>query len=94
MAPDQHETTWPSEAIEATMQGGWLHFYDPNGDRAAIPLDDQYGYLEGSGRPIWHAERNEDGTVTVTPSIHHVGHWHSPNPVTFRLVSELKDPKR
>jgi hypothetical protein len=92
---DRAETAWPSGPVEATMQGGWLHFYDPNGERAAVPLDSHYVYIDGSDRPIWHADGpDENGIVTVTPSIHHVGHWHSPNPVTFRLVAELKDPRR
>lgn len=38
---------------------------------------------------VWHVTENGDGTVTVSPSIHFIGHFHSPNPVRFRLVESL-----
>lgn len=40
---------------------------------------------------VWKISENGDGTVTVRPSVHFVGHFHSPNPVVFRLVTQLAD---
>lgn len=42
------------------------------------------------GRNVWRAVVSEDGkTVTTTPSIHYVDHFHSPFTTTFELVDEL-----
>ena len=38
---------------------------------------------------IWKITENADGTVTVQPSIHFIGHFHSPNPVKFKLVEKI-----
>lgn len=41
---------------------------------------------------IWQIRIHEDaGYVTVRPSIHFIDHFHSPNPVSFRLVEKLDD---
>lgn len=40
---------------------------------------------------VWQVTDNGDGTVTVRPSVHFVGHFHSPNPVMFRLVDTLPE---
>lgn len=76
---------WPATPPEAKRDTDWLHFYGPDGQRAAVPI---------TGPKAWGITDNGDGTVTVAPSIHLVGSWHSPNPVTFRLVADLVDPRR
>ena len=35
---------------------------------------------------VWHIDIAGD-IVTILPSIHYIGHFHSPNPVQFRLSS-------
>lgn len=85
MVDETEYPPWPSELLEAKLEGGWLHFYDPNGERAAVPI-----YPTPKG---WNA-KVVDSTITVSPSIHQIGHWHTPNPVIFKLVDELKDPKK
>ena len=40
---------------------------------------------------VWRIVENGDGTVTVSPSVHFVGHFHSPRPVRFRIVESLGD---
>lgn len=90
--PPPARLDWSSNTL------GHLHFYDPHGERAAVPVTRGPSYERPSnnglwGSPVWHID--EDGEiVTVSPSVHFVGHWHSPNPVQFRLVEELDDPKR
>jgi hypothetical protein len=86
---------WPSEPLPAKRDTDWLHFYGPDGERGAIPITVE-GCRQGGQRSLqpWAIVDNGDGTATVSPSIHQVGSWHSPNPVTFRLVGELPDPKR
>jgi hypothetical protein len=87
------EISWPSEPLEARIKGGYLHFYAPDGERAVVKLDTVFVNLGNDD--VWHAEFTEDKKfIKVTPSIHYVDHWHSPNPVVFKLVDELKDPKK
>jgi len=79
------EVVWPSEILEARLDKSWLHFYGPDGERAAVPTE---------GPNKWNLELSKcGGYVRISPSIHNVGYWHSPNPVIFKLVKELKDPK-
>lgn len=94
------EVPWFSEPPQAMLKWsdglGHLHFYDPNGKKAVIPVTHGETYVrrttDGSpGSPIWHIEVDGD-TATVSPSVHFVGYWHSPNPVQFKLVEELDDP--
>jgi hypothetical protein len=40
---------------------------------------------------IWKFTDNGDGTATVRPSVHLIGHFHSPSPVIFRLVDALPE---
>lgn len=106
--PAGEETPWPSEPPEAHLVWmddvhrwgdqdvdgiGYLHWYDVHGDRAAVPVTRSASVsdLGGLGH-VWHVEEPGDGTVVVSPSIHFIGFWHSPNPVTFRLVDELTEP--
>jgi hypothetical protein len=99
---EQNEVPWFSEPPEAKLarkgckEGdviyGWLHFIDPQGNRAAVPvtLGEQttMEFDGGPGSPIWHIDIDGD-VATVSPSIHYVGAWHSPNPVQFKLVKEI-----
>lgn len=92
MTDEADYPAWPSEPIPATLGPDWLHFYGPDGERAAVPISPAGGQQAGNGLP-WACQDNGDGTVTVSPSIHAIGRWHSPNPAVFRLVDELVDPK-
>ena len=40
---------------------------------------------------VWHYDISGD-KITISPSIHFINHFHSPNPVTFQLVEELNFP--
>lgn len=42
-------------------------------------------HTQNADEHIWHIEVNE-GIATVSPSIHFIGHFHSPNPVQFRII--------
>lgn len=95
---------WPAELLPAHvawLDGGaphdrfaeaWLHFIAPDGQRAAIPVTP--GNAESkANQPVWHIDVDEaNQRVTVSPSIHLQGYWHSGNPVTFELVDELPSP--
>lgn len=79
---------------EGDVIHGWLHFFDPNGNRAAVPVTlgphTEYKPADNlRGSPIWHVDIADD-IATVSPSVHYVGFWHSPNPVQFRLVDDLE----
>lgn len=93
------EVPWFAGPPDATLAWsepgvlGHLHFVDPNGERTAIPVTEgsqtRFQTDDGTGgSPIWHVDVAGD-SVTVSPSIHYVGRWHSPNPVRFRLVDSL-----
>lgn len=93
--PDEHEeVTWPLGAYPAwlTMDEdgyeGFLHFNNPkNGDREAIRVTLGVSYSRSNHWHVWHIEHR--GTeLIVSPSIHFLGYFHSPNPVTFRLISK------
>jgi hypothetical protein len=63
---------------------GHLHFVDPQGNNAVVHV------TNGSTRAekhynVWHIDVQGD-IATVSPSVHYVGCWHTPNPVLFRLV--------
>lgn len=81
----------PAHLIE-TDDGAWLHFIDPTGNRAAIPVTrgDDMAESATQDRPVWHIDTDGDRAI-VTPSVHFVGFWHSPKPVSFLLVDELAD---
>jgi hypothetical protein len=82
--PDAH-LAWPERSSE-----GYLHFYGPDGERAVIPVTEGPSREAPQRGPVWHIEV-ADGVATVSPSVHFVGHWHSPNPVQFRLVEATPD---
>lgn len=101
------EVPWPREPVEAKLswqrgatrdegsEEGFLHFYGPDGKRAVVPITrephSQY-IFQGRTFNIWHIE--VDGEIaTVSPSVHYLGSWHSPNPVRFRLVDEIQQPE-
>lgn len=93
------EVAWFSEPPEATLRWsvadeiGHLKFIDPNGEVAIIPVTRGETHVRRSsddrpGSPIWHIETQDD-VATVSPSVHFIGKWHSPNPVQFKLMEEL-----
>lgn len=83
--------TTPPEAWLAWSEQdvlGHLWFLDPNGERAIVPVTK--GQTQGPPEQsfnIWHIEI-EGNLATVSPSIHYIGKWHSPNPVQFVLVDK------
>lgn len=90
---EREEVAWFSSPPNAMLKGDneikYLHFIDPRGDRAVIPVTSgSSDEASSSSRNVWHFEM-QDQTVTVSPSIYFIGKWHSPNPVTFILVDEL-----
>ena len=93
---DGIEAPWFSEPPEAalywsTPELGHLHFVDPQGNRAVVPVTRGKDYKdERLSMNVWHIDVAEGSDVaTVSPSVHYVGFWHSPNPVVFKLVKSL-----
>lgn len=98
------EAPWfnkPPEAViaregfeEGDVIYGFLHFIDPQDQKAAIPVTlGDHGELtsdSGPSSPIWHIDLPTEGTdiATVSPSVHFIGHWHSPNPVQFKIIDK------
>lgn len=91
--PSKTEAPWPAEPMPADLywspdsDRGWLHFTDPRGDYAVVPVSVAEPVSTGTGLGnVWKIELPEgDGIATVSPSIHWVGAWHSPNPVRFLI---------
>lgn len=89
------EIPWFTEPPDAKLARGnhidddlaYLHFIGPDGERAVIWVTEGET-TQRHGQNVWHIEVAGD-VATVSPSVHFVGHWHSPNPVKFRLVEEL-----
>ncbi len=90
------ETPWPNDKqfdakiiwenhIDEDL--GFLHFQAPDGSKAVIWVTEG-PTCQRHGQNVWHVDVSGD-QVTVSPSIHFIDHFHSPNPVTFRLVDEL-----
>ncbi len=92
------EVPWFSEPPEATIRWvqeptlGHLWFIDPKGRKATVPVTKGETYTIGGkvGMHVWHIDIDGD-TATVSPSIHYVGWWHSPNPVVLKLVDRLPE---
>lgn len=90
------EVPWPPEPVEAKLQWtegeaiGDLLFIGPDGCFAGIPVTwgDSDAATKQAGTNVWHIEVAGD-IATVSPSIHFINHYHSPNPVKFKLVKEL-----
>lgn len=105
MSDEPTEAPWYRSARPATLSWqddtyAVLKFLAPdNGDLCRIAVSK--GPSEGpnmtvpEGNPrypgwVWHIDVDEDGsTATVSPSIWFHGHFHSTNPVSFRLVDTL-----
>jgi hypothetical protein len=97
----QTEVPWFTSPPEATLNWtdrpklGHIKFRDPNGEIAVFHVTEGETYdlhTKPPGKyrtPVWHIEVNGD-IATVSPSVHFVGRWHSPNPVQFKLVEEVK----
>lgn len=101
---EERYTPWPSEPLPAKVlwladlgveadpnhAEGHLHFIDPDGRRASIPVTrgDHNAVTASSGGPVWGITVG-DATAVTEPSVHFEGHWHSPYTTTWRLVDEL-----
>lgn len=88
------EVPWPVEQLEARFMGDdidptYLHFKTPKGNAASILVTSGETHQQSDGRNVWHYDLG-DGTITVSPSVHFVDEWHSPNPVTFKLVDKFQ----
>lgn len=85
------EVPWPTEEnqpcwMTRTDHGRYwyLWFRNPRtGGRSIIPVAES-GSWERDEEPVWHAEV-VGKLIKVSPSIHALGDFHSPNPVYFRL---------
>jgi hypothetical protein len=89
------ETPWFTTEVKATLKWsdyhiGSLRFIDPEGHPARISVTHGPSYSTDAEH-VWHIEENADGTVTVSPSVHFIGHFHTGNPVVFRLVGALDE---
>lgn len=82
------EVPWPDAPVDAHLDwdgaDGWLHFVDPHGNRAAVPVTSGPSVQEFNSP--WHLDLCPDDLAIVSPSIHHVGFFHTPNPCRFRIV--------
>jgi hypothetical protein len=93
---EDREVPWFTEPPPAKLEPGtepeiqWLHFIDPQGHHAVVYVTTGQRMVDRRGENVWHIEV-ADEVATVSPSIHFLGYWHSPNPVTFRLVDSLSE---
>jgi hypothetical protein len=67
---------------------GYLHFIDPDGNKQVVWVTEGETTQTPAGRNVWHIQVNGDLAI-VSPSIHYVGVFHTPNPVHFQLVEDL-----
>lgn len=89
------EVAWPSTPMPAVLLwtgadrgAGYLHFIDPAGDYAVVPVTRGATYTDKAAqRNVWHIEDDGGELVTTTPSVHYVRKWHSPYTTTWRIVS-------
>lgn len=69
---------------------GFLYFKSPkDGSNECIPITigPSTGRSEGQPHPVWHIDRFMTKDIaTVSPSIHGIGRFHSPNPVQFHIT--------
>lgn len=91
---DGEEVAWPAGPVEARLEAGRrlgtgeptlrLHFTNPKTGRdvdiAISALGESTKYEH-----VW-AYTIEGAEIVVTPSVHFIGHFHTPKPVRFRLV--------
>lgn len=83
-SPPDATLHWDAEATE-----GFLYFKSPKtGRNHAIPVTKGVSLDRTGGRgPIWHIEPMMHNKIaTVSPSIHAIGEFHSPNPVQFHIT--------
>ncbi len=91
---DNIETPWPLGPYPAwlTMDNdgyeGFLYFKDPgNGSNNCVRVTLGVSYSTTNWH-VWHLEHRGGTEVIVSPSIHYIGYFHTPNPVTFKLISK------
>jgi hypothetical protein len=87
------EVPWPAEPVSAELYWplgspeGYLHFVGPDDGRAVVPVTRGPHTQTSQRGPVWHLELADDSDeAVVSPSIHYVGFWHSPNPVRFTVT--------
>lgn len=102
--PDPPDATlhWDAEWVappDGPPDLGHLHWIDPDGNHAVIQVthgaDTVLRNTDGKAvTNVWNITEVDSGLfLRVTPSIHFIGYFHSPKPVTFRQVPELPWPE-
>jgi hypothetical protein len=69
------------------MDAHYLHFVGPDNKKAVIWIT-RGPTTQYKGQNVWHFDGPKDGVITVSPSVHYIGSWHSPNPVKFRITNQ------
>ena len=90
---ESKEVPWFGEPPDAALYWsseylGHLHFIDPQGKKAVVPVT-KSSACHDERMSIWHIDVDGD-IATVSPSVHYIGRWHTPNPVQFKLVSSIE----
>jgi hypothetical protein len=89
------EVPWHSTIPDAELYWyrdepiGFLHFKSPeDGGQESVRVETGPGKNTGTGfGNVWHIEPIMYNRIaTVSPSIHFIGHFHSPNPVQFHIT--------
>lgn len=87
------EVTWAEGPHECRLDWnegilGTLFFINPkDGSEDHITVITGASYSTANCH-VWHVELQGE-KVIVSPSIHFIGHFHSPNPVEFKLVESF-----
>lgn len=94
--PTSTEVPWFSEPPEASLvwsdgENGYLHFTDPKGNGTSVAVTTKPPTFDDRGH-VWHISLETAGETktvlaTVSPRVHYVGDWHTPNPVQFRIIA-------
>lgn len=93
MSSESEYTPWPDQ-INAMIQSheadhDTLWFQDPEDMDRQVGIPATTGpHSDIVGSPVWHYEIKGD-YIIVSPSIHFIGYFHSPNPAIFNKVDSL-----
>jgi hypothetical protein len=88
---DGSEVPWFTEPPLATLTWGkdglgHLRFVDPKGDKAVVLVTKDRPFSD-ENKHVWHIHI-AGSRATVSPSIHFIGRWHTPNPAIFLLAQQ------
>jgi hypothetical protein len=83
---------WYSEPPNGYLQGHRLWFKSPedgSNNQVAVTIGSHpVGVFANEN--IWNIRITKDSYI-VAPSIHFIGHFHSPNPVVFKRVETMEE---